>query len=149
MLGFSERLQLLRGLNGVSQEKFAKALNISRISVSHYETGLRTPDIDVLQKTAEFFNVSADYLLGLSDVKNTDMDLQAICKALNLSEKAVENLRNTKEKAADLVLSSDEWSEFIDGVSSVLKNKDDIECQKFIATQRFLKMLDDVSTESM
>ena len=48
MFKFKERLQLLRMSNGVSQEKFAKALGISRMSVSHYETGNRTPDIEVL-----------------------------------------------------------------------------------------------------
>ena len=145
MLGFGERLQLLRALNGVSQEKFAKALNISRISVSHYETRLRTPDIDVLLKTAEFFGVSADYLLGLSDVKNTDTDLQAICKALNLSEKAVENLRNAKEKAVNLMLSSGEWSEFVDGVAQYLQGGENVQYKKFIATQQLLKMLDSLA----
>ena len=145
MLGFSERLQLLRALNGVSQERFAKALNISRISVSHYETGLRTPDIEVLKKTSEYFGVSADYLLGLSDVKNTDVDLQTICKALNLSEKAVENLRNAKEKAMDLILSSDDWSEFVDGVTQYLQGGGDIEYRKFIVAQQVLNMLDNIN----
>ncbi|MCL2838150.1 MAG: helix-turn-helix domain-containing protein [Oscillospiraceae bacterium] len=144
MLEFKERLQLLRALNKVSQEDFAKALNISRGAVSGYETGIRTPDIDVLQNTAEFFGVSADYLLGISDVKNTDTDLQAICKALNLSERAVENLRNTKGKTTDLLLNSDEWNVFIDSISEVLKSKKDVEYKKFLATQCLLKMLNEI-----
>ena len=144
MLQFKERLQLLRALNGVSQQNFANAINISRMSVSHYENGTRNPDINVLQKTAQFFNVSADYLLGLSDVKNTDTDLQAICKALNLSEKAVENLRTTKDSVVDLILSSAQWNNFVDGVSLFLQNTGDFDYQKFLASQRLFNMLDDV-----
>jgi len=147
MLGFSERLQLLRALNKVSQEQLAKALGVSRMRVSHYEVGRNVPDSDFVIKAAKYFNVSADYILGLSDVKNTDTDLQAICKELNLSEKAVENLRNTKEKAVDLMLGSDEWNNFIDGVAQFLRSNENTEYQKFLATQRFLKLLDSVSGE--
>jgi len=145
MLEFKERLQLLRALNGVSQEKFAKAIGVSRMSISHYETGSRKPDIEVLLKTAEFFGVSADYLLGISDVKNIDADLQAICKTLKLSEKSIENLRNSKGKSVNLMLNSDEWNAFADSVSDVLKGKKDAEYLKFVATQRFLKMLDSLN----
>jgi len=144
MLKFKERLRLLRALNCVSQEQFAKALGISRMSVSHYEVGRNVPDIEVLQKTAKFFNVSTDYLLGLSDVKNTDAALQVICKELKLSEKAIEHLHNTKEYS-DLILSSDEWSNFVIGVVQFLQDSENIEYRKFLATQRLLMLLDNVN----
>lgn len=48
----------------VSQQDLAKALNVSRSTVSMWETGASDPDTDSLQKIASYFSVSVDYLLG-------------------------------------------------------------------------------------
>ncbi len=67
---FKNNLTELRQESGLSQEKLAKQLNISRSALSLYELGLRSPDYETLQKFADFFNVTTDYLLGRVPLKH-------------------------------------------------------------------------------
>lgn len=63
-VAFPERLRTLRERKGLSQEGLARALQVSRASIGYYEGGHRLPDIEVLEKIAEYFEVSSDYLIG-------------------------------------------------------------------------------------
>lgn len=56
-------LQQIRKERGYSQLKVAFALNISREALSYYENGKRSPDIDMLVRMSEYFDVSIDYLI--------------------------------------------------------------------------------------
>lgn len=56
----------------LTQEELAEKLNISQKSISKYETGARKPSFETLTEMAKLFNVSTDYLLGLTDIKNED-----------------------------------------------------------------------------
>lgn len=60
---FSTRLRELREEKGLNQGQLADALEISRGSISFYENGERTPDIEVFDLICDFFNVSYDYML--------------------------------------------------------------------------------------
>lgn len=62
---FATRLKALRENMGLSQSELAAAIQVSRGSISFYENGERTADIEILSRLCEFFGVSADYLLGL------------------------------------------------------------------------------------
>ena len=53
----------IRKKKGYSQQKVAMALNISREALSHYETGKRNPDLNMLIAMSKYFNVSIDYLI--------------------------------------------------------------------------------------
>ncbi len=59
MLGLKE----IRKKKGYSQLKVAMDLSISREALSYYERGKRSPDINMLIKLSEYFNVSIDYLI--------------------------------------------------------------------------------------
>lgn len=63
----SARLVRLRKENELSQKDAAKALGVSQALLSHYENGIRECGLNFIRKASEFYNVSADYLLGLSD----------------------------------------------------------------------------------
>ena len=75
---FAERLRLLRKTAGLSQDKFAEKVGASRASISAYEVGDRSPDIDFLLAVAEKFEVSADYLLGLAPMPDRFADHEDI-----------------------------------------------------------------------
>lgn len=92
---FKLRLKELRGEK--SQIEVAKALNISRSALSYYESGERTPDINVLYSMAQYFDVTADYLLGLTDMKKPDIEKAAIAKKTGLSERSIDVLQVLKE----------------------------------------------------
>ena len=61
---FSRTLSLLRQERGVSQRTAAGALGISQALLSHYENGIREPGLNFVVKACDFYNVSADFLLG-------------------------------------------------------------------------------------
>lgn len=63
---FSRVLALLRQEKGISQRKAAGELGISQALLSHYENGAREPGLEFVVKACDYYNVSADYLLGRS-----------------------------------------------------------------------------------
>lgn len=65
-----DRLKLLRNRFGYSQEALSKTLSISRMAYTQYETGHREPSLKTLIVLAQVYNVSLDYLLGLSDLSH-------------------------------------------------------------------------------
>ncbi len=62
-MGFPEKLYELRKARGLSQEKLAEALGVSRQAVSKWEGGQATPDTDKLLAISTYFGVSLDALL--------------------------------------------------------------------------------------
>ena len=66
---FAERLKQLRLNKGDTQKILAEYLGIIEKSYQKYEYGIREPSFDTLIKLCKYFDVSSDYLLGLSDVK--------------------------------------------------------------------------------
>ncbi len=56
-------LKKIRKQKKLNQQKVAMDLNISRESLSYYENGKRSPDIDMLVKLSDYFGVSIDYLI--------------------------------------------------------------------------------------
>lgn len=63
---FPRVLGLLRKEKGLSQKEAAEALGVSQALLSHYEKGIRECGLEFLIKAADFYGVSADYLLGRS-----------------------------------------------------------------------------------
>lgn len=64
---FAKRLKVLRKTKNMTQKDLANALGVSMGSIGFYENQERTPDIDFLKSVSEYFDISADYLLGLQD----------------------------------------------------------------------------------
>lgn len=91
----SKRIVSLREEKGETQQELANAIGITRQSLSRYEIAARTVSVEVLGALAQHFNVSADYLLGLSDVRSTEQDIQTACEVTGLSEKAVKMLKDS------------------------------------------------------
>ena len=63
------RIKILREKRGLIQAILATELGITQQTLSKYEKDVNIIKIDVLKRLAEYFNVTTDYLLGLSDVK--------------------------------------------------------------------------------
>ena len=82
--GFSQTMSALRKQRRLNQRKVAADLNISQALLSHYETGAREPGLDFVCRACKYYNVSADYLLGLSD--NPDGADRAIDALASLTE---------------------------------------------------------------
>ncbi|WAM36578.1 helix-turn-helix domain-containing protein [Caldicellulosiruptor acetigenus] len=66
------RIRELRLERGLSQEELGKVLNVSGRTIGHYENGSREPSPEALNKLADFFGVTIDYLLCRTDVRSKD-----------------------------------------------------------------------------
>ena len=63
---FAQILSELRRTAGLSQRKAAADLNISQALLSHSENGAREPGLNFVCRVCDYYNVTADYLLGRS-----------------------------------------------------------------------------------
>lgn len=83
---FAEILSQLRKERGISQKKAANDLGISQALLSHYEKGIRECGLDFVIKCSEYYGVTTDYLLGVSDNRNgVDMAFMAACDTMENS----------------------------------------------------------------
>ena len=64
---FKDNLKMLRQEKGIGQVELKKKLGVSKGIISLWENGLREPNMSSLIQLSKFFNVSIDYLVGLSD----------------------------------------------------------------------------------
>ena len=64
---WNDKLKQARIEQGMSQREAAEKLNISRTGLANYEQGTREPSFDVLRRICSLYDISADYLLGLTE----------------------------------------------------------------------------------
>lgn len=72
MTTFPERLKELRQAKGLSQKQIADFLNMQQRAYQRYEYGQREPNHETTIKLADCFDVSIDYLLGRTDIKDVN-----------------------------------------------------------------------------
>ena len=89
---FQTRLRELFYKSEKSQEKVAQEIDVARPTFVGWMNGTSLPDINSLIKLVNYFNVSADYLIGLSDTVKADANLRAAMEYTGLSQKAIECL---------------------------------------------------------
>ena len=92
MLEFGNRIKTLRKQKGLTQEKLAKRLWVSKSIISAYESGAKYPSLDILINLAYTFNVSTDYLLGVN--KKQLLDISNLNSAqIEIVNKIIEEFR--------------------------------------------------------
>ena len=64
MANFAKNLKRLRVNQNLTQDDFAKKINITKAAISNYENGRRLPDYKTLELIADYFNVNIDFLMG-------------------------------------------------------------------------------------
>ena len=98
--------------------QFAQKLQMNRQSVDRYYNGERLPDLTSIIQICRIMNVSADWLLGLTDVKTRTADLQNAINALGITEQAAQELYNPElgnpwGKTISSMVESKRFSNFI------------------------------------
>lgn len=68
-MSFGIRLKTLREEVGLTQEELGKIINVSKPTISRYESNSNEPNSEILKKLASFFKVSIDYILCNTDVR--------------------------------------------------------------------------------
>lgn len=75
---FDTKLRELRKLNNITQAELADALGLKRATITQYESGRISPSKDILIKTANYFGVSIDELVGQSENDGAENPLRGM-----------------------------------------------------------------------
>lgn len=113
---FSDRLKQLRKEKNWSQQELATKLDITQGMVGHYESGLKHPSSETLIKIARLFQVSLDYLVGLSK-KRGILDEEELKEDPDLMR--IVSLMRPKIKGVSV--SDDQWDLITTFLQSVVK----------------------------
>ena len=70
----ADKIKILREKKGITQSELAANLGITRSAVNAWEMGITVPSTQYVVELAKFFNVSADYLLGLSSTSTISVN---------------------------------------------------------------------------
>lgn len=90
--GFSKHLAACLEENQCSYEKLAREAELVKSSIGNYKAGNTEAKIVALVRIAQYFKVSADYMLGLTEVKATEPTLKSACEYVQLPDEAVKHL---------------------------------------------------------
>lgn len=126
---FDNRLIILREELNLSKREAAEKLNLPYTTYSNYENDEREPNSEMLIKISQFYNVSVDFLLGLTPIRKKENE--HMCEVLGLSEKSIEHLKEMATyrfdepqkknyqltEAIDFLLKNDKYNELISTLS--------------------------------
>ena len=109
---FPTTLRKLLDRKGETQGKLADYLGVKRQTIGYWKDGKTSPDVDSINKMADYYKVSTDYLLGRSEIESPDIDIPEIHNKIGLSENAIKLLeevykdfdRNSFTRAINAVL---------------------------------------------
>lgn len=104
---FSARLRMLRESRGLTQDELADALRVSRSTIAGYEAPSkeREPNPHMLQRIADYFGVSVDYLLGRTD--DPRLYRREAQDKLGVSDKITVEKRNQKGEVVETRVSTE------------------------------------------
>lgn len=123
MGNFKNRIYDLRKERHLSQQQLADRIGVNKQTISQYERGVREPQFEMLEILCDYFNVSADYLLGRDSVTmrllnsdelhivNSYRDLDSQGRQLfleRIDELSILHPKNKKSSGEDAELSSSE-----------------------------------------
>ncbi len=92
---FRERLKDLRDELRIDQKEMGKKLNVSQSAYGYYEQGRNEPSLETLVKIAQIFDVTTDYLLGLSNTRENPV-YYSVSDKVSLSSTEMETLQQMK-----------------------------------------------------
>ncbi|MDU4860765.1 MAG: helix-turn-helix transcriptional regulator [Terrisporobacter othiniensis] len=102
---FATRLRIERESLGLKQKEMADKLNIPANTYNGYETGKRSPSLEVTKEIADFLEVSVDYLLGRTDERKSKKEIN------NATTIAAHRLGDVEQLPDDAI---DEINNYID-----------------------------------
>lgn len=84
---FGKKLEILRNLKGLTRKELAEALGISPETLKGYEYGKREPNFEMLEKIANYFTVSFNFLFGREEIAEDEEMIIGLTAGLSPEEK--------------------------------------------------------------
>lgn len=98
MLGFSQKLKSLRIKYDLTLEELANNIGTTKATLSRYENSDRSPNVEILIRLADYFNVTTDYLLGRHNI-----NLDILTDATKDDDNSIILTKEDQNKAIDLI----------------------------------------------
>jgi len=118
---FGKRLKMLREEKEMSQDDLGRVLNVTQQTVNNYENAKRAPNLEMLCKIADFFEVSKDYLLEQSD----DFRFQPKLNILSLFNfKSIEITAKKEQRIKKLLELSEDSQVDVEKIIDIFAQKD-------------------------
>lgn len=130
---FPDRLSSLIKESNLNQQELAEEIGCSRQSVSLYAAGKRKPDVEILNKICDYFEISSDYLLGRTSSKSLEIDNISINKSLGLNDEAIDIIKTINNCPSTLLSNT----LMVDNNEPVLNDKHflDIDILNYLITE--------------
>lgn len=98
-----ENMRALRMRSGITMKQLGKEMGMAESTISLYETGKRSPNVQALIRFADFFKVSIDYLVGRTDASYICMSDDAISDS---EQRIIMDFRKLNKQGKEYVLQS-------------------------------------------
>jgi len=131
---FGDILKKLREQSGVSQKKLAEEIHVSQQTVGSWEVNRTTPNPDLMNRVADYFNVSLDYLLGRETTNSSKEKIRRIGVKIpvlgyvpaGIPFEAVEDILDYEEISPEMARNGEHFALKIKGDSMIpdIKNGD-------------------------
>ena len=115
---FQQLLKERKEASGLTLRELAKDLDVSLGILSDWQNGKKIPRMDSVIHLAQYFNVTTDYLLGLTDVRTTDSSARVAVEYTGLMEEAINYLHAPFRRAK--TQSDVSWAENLHNRMSIL-----------------------------
>lgn len=130
MLTFGERLRMARERKGMSQLDVYRAIKLSNKSLSRYENNATTPDPETVKSLIQLYDVSADFIMGLSDEMGHTSPPSCTSKSKPriadvLSSKDTQLLEKLDSLSPEAKEKATEYIEMLKTLQEVKENKSD------------------------
>lgn len=127
-----ERLKQLRIKNGLKQQELANMFGLSSGTISFYESEQRKPDIDFIVAVAKYFDVSTDYLLGLTNATDKEnIDISKVTGlndfSLTILEQSLKETNNVAAEVIDTVICGGDFLRFVNLINDKKEKKPTID----------------------
>ena len=127
-----ERLKQLRIKNGLKQQELANMFGLSSGTISFYESEQRKPDIDFIVAVAKYFDVSTDYLLGLTNATDKEnIDISKVTGlndfSLTIFEQSLKETNNAAAEVIDTVICGGDFLRFVNLINDKKEKKPTID----------------------
>lgn len=127
-----ERLKQLRIKNRLKQQELANMFGLSSGTISFYESEQRKPDIDFIVAVAKYFDVSTDYLLGLTNATDKEnIDISKVTGlndfSLTILEQSLKETNNAAAEVIDTVICGGDFLRFVNLINDKKEKKPTID----------------------
>jgi transcriptional regulator with XRE-family HTH domain len=105
-MNLGDRIRDLRNGNRWTQEELAEKLSLAKSTISLYEAGKREPDYETIKNIATCFNVTVDFLLGITINPKSNAKMEITLKTGEVIDNLAEMMSRLNESDQQLILNT-------------------------------------------